>query len=194
MEALAKKLGVGRRTLSYHVRDREELVTLMAMDVYASLIEQTRFPEGATWQEMLRIQAKSLYFCLTKMGPLAAYVKFPGDVTPGVLGVAETTLEALADAGFDESESLLVLVLLVRFAASTAVERQLADSLGSHPQLVQLVQLLADSPQDELPALRAAIAASVPQEPDADIDFGLDVLMAGLEARLAAKRRGERRR
>jgi hypothetical protein len=165
------------------------LVSLLAMDVYRSLVEQVELLEGATWQEMLRTHARSLYLCLVQMGPLGAYVQFPGgEVTPGGLYIAEATLRALTDAGFDKTESLRTFATVVRFAASMAEDRQLTDMQGGgHPQLSQVLELLAGMPEDELPTMRAAINGSL-AAPDADIDFGVDLIVEGVEARLAKRK------
>ena len=189
MEAVAKQLGVGRRTLSYHVRDRKELVSLMAMDVYWSLVERVQLPENASWQEMLRIHAKSLYHCLVQMGPLGAYVQFPGsEVTPGGLGIAEATLRALTEAGFDEAEALRSFATVIRYAASMAAERQLTEKKGGrHRQLTQVLELLSDLPNDEFPTMRAAIRKSSPQRDEAVVDFGVELILEGIEARLTKR-------
>jgi AcrR family transcriptional regulator len=189
MEAVANRLGVGRRAIGYHVRDREELVSLLAMDVYRSLVERVELPENATWQEVLRIHAKSLYLCLVQMGPLGAYVQFPGgEVTTGGLDIAETTLRGLTVAGFNETESLQIFATVVRYAASMAAERQLTEKQGGdHPQLTQVTELLSALPEDQLSTMRAAIKGSPPAH-DAGVDFGVDLIIDGVEARLAKRK------
>ena len=54
-------------------------------------------------------------------GTAGAYVQFSGgEATPGGLDIAEATLRALTEAGFDETESLRTFATVVHYAESMA--------------------------------------------------------------------------
>ena len=69
-----------------------------------------------------------------------------------------------------------------------AAEHQLTEWRdGDHPQFTQVMDLLSGLPEDELPTMRPAINGSLPAH-DAGIDFGVDLIIDGVEARLAKQK------
>jgi hypothetical protein len=77
---------------------------------------------------------------------------------------------------------------VVHYAVSMVEDRQLTEMQGgNHPQLTQVLELLSSLPEDELPTMRAAINGSLAAD-DADIDFGVDLIVDGVKARLAKRK------
>src|SRR4028119_973213 len=64
-----------------------------------------------------------------------------------------------------------------------------SGSLGEPDEQREMLEMLDARPQEELPAMRRTLEALAGEEPGADFEFGLEVILGGLEA--ATGQRGE---
>jgi TetR/AcrR family tetracycline transcriptional repressor len=188
MQAVAGLLGVDPKALNYHVKNREQLMGLLANDVFGSAVEQLELPIDADWREVVRVYAFGMRDSLVKMGTLAAYITFVSGSELEALRPTETLLQSLLRAGFEIEEAGLTLTFIAEFVFSAARDQVLAQRGGLHPQVTELEGLLANQPGDELPALRQVLAATPKGTGNQSMDFDLRVLIAGLEQLLAERR------
>jgi len=168
MQAVAAELGVDRKSLNYHVSDRDGLLELVAADIPAAQVQP--LPVAGDWERTLRSFAVSMHEALVGLGTLLEYVRVPiapGEQTP-VPG--EQLLAALIEAGFTAREAGRAVLMMSQFVYSAARDAILtAAGGGTHPQV-------------------AALLADIPITGDrAQLDFDLDVLVAGLRALRAAR-------
>jgi hypothetical protein len=100
-----------------------------------------------------------------------------------VLAPADDLLRALLAGGFDRvtaGRALEVVNNLVFIGARNAI---LIRRFGEHPSSPEVRRVLADAPADQLTALRETFGDGY--HPDEQPEFGIDLVIAGLERLLA---------
>ena len=178
LRRIGSELGADPTAIYRHFRDKDELVIELADRAFASIPE----PDPALpWQERLRRLLRGALELYRTNPDFAIALSHQPDDTPGLERIAETTLQALADAGLDPRERAVVYQLLTNYA------------VGSGLYISQLA--LDDWGPETIPAVRRTYAALPPERfprcvesaphlfPDLDdvYDRGVDVLIAAIE-------------
>lgn len=183
MQAVAERLGVNRKALNYHVRDREGLLELLLVDTLSSELGKSEIVLHGDWREVLRSFAVAIRESLVRTGEF--YDSLHMSAAIGLLTMAwvERVAEAMIDAGFDEQTAGHAVGFVAELTYVSARDAVLVARYGEHPQVPELRPLLEHVPKEELPILRRWLA-----QPRAGSDeqfaFDLDILIAGLERRL----------
>jgi AcrR family transcriptional regulator len=188
MRRLADKLGVKAASLYWHVRNKEELLGLLA-DAIAAGVREPR--PGMSWREQLETLAWENRRVLLAHRDAARILAGTPPAGANRLRLAEITLRALLKAGLDHRDATYAAILLTDYATGfVAEEAMLANAAQS--QGVSMDELLAGIraqfkalPAEEYPSM--VTLADDLTDPDADprFRFGLEVLLDGLERRLA---------
>ncbi|NKY42862.1 TetR/AcrR family transcriptional regulator C-terminal domain-containing protein [Nocardia cerradoensis] len=183
MQAVADALGVHRKSLNYHVSDRQGLLELVAFDAFDTRFGRVDLPERADWRELLRLFGHAVVDALVQVGALIAYVRFDGKAGLSALRLVERTMAALVRAGLDTSEAGRTLKLVAAMAYSAAREALDAGGGPIDPQAAAVRRTLGNEPG--FPLLRAVAAA---RETDGRVgeqfEFDLALIIEGLERRL----------
>ncbi len=192
MQAVADELGVDRKALNYHVSSRENLLRLVAEDVFESTFSDT-FDEHfkltddpADWRGAIRSWAYAVRDSLVATGVLTNFYRIGSD-NPAVFEPVETVLERLQAAGFDETTSGRALISVTHLAMSVGRDLVMENRLGEHPQAAVVEQPLSKTQDtDALKAFRGLASARLNDASDShtQFEFELDVFIAGLELRL----------
>ncbi|WP_199865054.1 TetR/AcrR family transcriptional regulator [Frankia sp. EI5c] len=178
IQAVADRLGVDRKAVSYHVSSREELLELVTAQTLAAELEHLALPED-DWREAVRVYARGVRQVLLHEASLSLLItRLPG---VGVLVPADALVARLFDAGFDETSAGIALNLITRVVFTNAKDLLLAKRYRRHPTLSEVRSVLAGLPPDQLPHLRRILTNGV-QEP---FEVELEFLVAGLEHLLA---------
>jgi AcrR family transcriptional regulator len=176
MSRLATALGCGLIALYSYVPSRAALFDAVA-EAAVSVVKLAAEP-GQDWTDQLRAQATAWRRAAGEHPRCALIAAARPPVSAGTLRPAEAALAALRDAGFAGRDAVaitralrayLVGSLLVEVGPWPGFDSGLE---GHRPRL-----RAADFPV--ITALRADLAAA---DPDADFEFGLDLLMRGLAA------------
>jgi TetR/AcrR family transcriptional regulator, tetracycline repressor protein len=183
LRRLATELGVSAPTLYWHVRDKRELLELMAQALVARADPTTSPAPGQPWWAWLAERARRQFRALSSHRD-AALVVAGNHPTQASLAEVEEALGSLVTVGFPPAEALGVVLSIGNYVIGCAVERQTEDAAPSadpdrHPRLQA----------QALPNLRAAIADSAGPGPwagDAGFEYGLGLLLDGVRARHAA--------
>lgn len=197
MAEVARALDVAPGALYHHVRDREELLELVA----AQVLEETAFDdwtpaEDASWQEYVRAYALAFRAALLANPGALRYVRLTTAATVGRLEQIDRLVGVLRLAGFslhDVSHTVQLVNLLV---CGEAWERAVAAREGDPPQFAEFDRAMADHP--ELANLGPLADPAARPDADSQFTFALDCLIAGLTARLptgpdvSARRRAAR--
>lgn len=172
MRSVAAELEVKAPALYWHVRSKEDLSLLLFDHLIADLDYGA---PGGNWRADLRRMAHALRRRLVETRDITRL--FPDDYGSGprALRPLEVSLGVLRQAGLSGPEALhaygVALSFIVGWARFEVVRRaqppQRANALPATPP----------------PNLAWALAGG-PVDPEAGFDFGLDVLITGLERRL----------
>ena len=196
MRRLAQELGVEAMSLYHHVRDKEDLLD----GICAAVMRDFRFPdEDRPWIEVARDGAREWRRVLRDHpNVIALWADRQRPMTElESLMPMEFALRVIQRAGIDEREGVLIFNVLggfimgvvmmevgAMFSAGTtrakAVDR---DALHSKLPDEAFVQFL---PEDQVPCIVAALPHLAACDPDEQFEFGLDLLLAGIESRVAA--------
>jgi TetR/AcrR family transcriptional regulator, tetracycline repressor protein len=186
MQAVADVLGVDRKALSYHVTDLNGLRELVALDVFESALSRVDLPAGADWREVIRRYASATRDAVVTVGALSMYIRLPGAGGVRTLSPVERVLQSLVDAGFGVDDAGRILALLTEVAYSTGRDMVQATDSRIHPDVPDVARTLLTAPDTDFPVLRSLVAVRQSAgSDDGQLEFDLDVIIAGLERRMA---------
>jgi TetR/AcrR family transcriptional regulator, tetracycline repressor protein len=188
---LAKELGVTPMALYWHFRNKGELLDGMAARIFEEV--DLSVDASATWQEQLRALLGSMLGVLRAHPSTAILLSTRTASSEGSLRATEVALDILRRGGFSPTEATQI----ARHALSTVtnlvsgepgvVAREESGNLIDARRRARL--FLESLPSERYPRLvEAATPLSEGVDPDAYFAFGLDLLLAGIEAMAVRKR------
>lgn len=179
--------------LYWHVRNKDELLDGVA----ARLLEEVdlSMDASAEWQEQLRAVLGSMIGVLRAHPSAAILLSTRTASTEGGLHATEVLLDILARGGFSPAEAtqiarhaLSTITNLVRGEPGVVAGEESGKQMDARSRARRF---LASLPPERYPRLvEAAAPLSESVDPDAYFAFGLDLLLAGIEAMAARKRSG----
>ena len=184
LRRLATDLGVSAPTLYWHVRNKRELLDLMAEALVARAGRTTSPAPGQPWWEWLAERARLQFRALVSHRD-AALVVAGNRPTEATLPGIEEVLASLVVVGFPAAEALRIVLSIGHYVIGCAVERQAEEARSA--DAVRDTRLLEQA--EALPTLRAAIGTldePGPPAGDAGFEYGLGLLIDGARARHAA--------
>jgi TetR/AcrR family transcriptional regulator, tetracycline repressor protein len=188
---LAKELGVTPMALYWHFRSKDELLDGIAASIFEEI--DLSVDASATWQEQLRALVGSMLGVLRAHPSTAILLSTRTASSEGSLRATEVALDILRRGGFSPTEATQI----ARHALSTVVNlvswepgvvaREESEELIDARRRARL--FLESLPPERYPRLvEAAVPLSEGVDPDAYFAFGLDLLLAGIEAMAVRKR------
>ncbi len=193
MRALANELEVSPMALYNHVRDKDELVDLM-IDLMLAEVD-TSAAEG-DWLDRLRAVVRSYHQALAAHHQLArAYGNRVG-IGPHGLLVIERALGLLLEGGFSPAEASDAFFALFDYTVGVELRGRVVPPLSEGATREEAGCDLP-LPTERIPAITAVSPyMDVGVRRPGRFDYGLDLLLAGLQAKLAVAgdpppRRGE---
>jgi AcrR family transcriptional regulator len=175
LRRLAERLGIRAPTLYWHVRNKRELLDLLAGAILEQALAGWREPQpGQPWWEWLAARARVMRTALLAHRDSALVVsgnRPTGSSLPGI----ERQLGALAGAGFPPADGLLALLTLNAYVLGDVLDLQ-AEGGRAAPS-----ERDADLVVGSFPLLRAATGAL--SSPEDRFEHGLGILIDGLRAR-----------
>lgn len=179
MQGIAAHLGVTTPALYSHVRGRDEVVELVNRELLRHM--QAFSSDADDWRGWLTDFAREVSDTLaSSAGTLL--VELEGPASSIRVGIGERGNQLLIDAGLTPRESGQVLWLVFR-TAITARPGRVADL----DRFVDRTGSLFAGGGDDLPATRAVHAAFVAEPVETTLPFDLELILDGIEARLAAR-------
>ncbi|HEV2872315.1 MAG TPA: TetR/AcrR family transcriptional regulator C-terminal domain-containing protein [Actinomycetota bacterium] len=184
LRRLATELGVSAPTLDWHVRNKRELLDLMAEALITRAGRATSPAPGQPWWEWLAEQARLQWRALTSHRDAALVVAGNRPTDTALPGI-EQVMASLVAVGFPPAEALRTILSIGNYVIGCAVERQAEAARDPDPERdARLLQQAGD-----LPHLRAALAGldgPGPSADDAGFEYGLALLISGVRAHHAA--------
>lgn len=191
LRRLATELGISAPTLYWHVKDKRELLDLMA-DTMVRLAREKMppFPEGLPWDEKIAEGMRRQYesIILYRDGARVVAGNRPTDAS---LPQIESFLKLWVEAGFPPAEALAHILTFGDFVIGSALEYQAevdrrrthpADDVASLWKKMEAYPTLYAASKARGAGHEAAVKAG--QRPSS-FERGLRLLMAGLRARHA---------
>jgi TetR/AcrR family tetracycline transcriptional repressor len=182
LRRLAKELGISAPTLYWHVKDKRELLDLMAEHMIAEhRAGQPPLPDNLTWWEKATEMCRRQYFALIAHRD-GAQVVAGNRPTEGTLPLVDRWLGMWIDAGFPPEEALALILSVGNYIVGSALEYQAeADRAKVRKDIAAISQL----DKERYPNLKKAIACrgTKRRDPHALFEYGLNLLIAGIRAR-----------
>lgn len=180
MSEVARALDVGPAALYNHVRDREELLALVA----ARIMEETEYDDfepgpDATWQDWVVAFATAVRAAVLEHPHLLQYVRVTSAPTSLRLDRIEHLAAVMEEAGFTSADVQHCVQLIYTLVLGEAWQRSLAVD-GEDPQFAEFGRGVRGR-RGDLPHLEEMIAAL--PDPEEQFRFALDALLTGLSAR-----------
>jgi len=190
MRRLAQRLGVKAASLYWHVRNKEELLGLLADEICAGVREPD---PDLPWREKLKTLVRENRRVLLLHRDAARILAGTVPAGPNRLQLVETMLGALLEAGFSRRDAVRAAFLLTDYATHFVAEEtsfanvRTAQGSSEEEELARVRRHFESLPEDEYPL--AVSLAGYLTDPDAGgrFEFGLEALLDGLEKKLASR-------
>ena len=177
MRRLAQELGAGAASLYWHVGDKEELLSLLLDRIVGE--NEVPEPDPENWQERLVEMARASRRLFSHHRDSARLSMGRIPMGPNSLPVMERTLAVLAASGLPPRVVALAADLLALYVGAFAFEESIARDGGDAEQFADYLRSL---PPEQFPVLTSLADELVADGADARFDFGVEVLLRGLEA------------
>lgn len=189
MRALAAKLGIKAASLYWHVRNKQELLILLADEICAPI----RKPDASlSWQEQLEFLGNEYRNSLLLHRDAARVLVSSNDMPSGSnrLRLTEMLLSTLLDIGFDKQDAVYAGFLMNDYVTMFVLgEQQYGNTSddSSEESSIDFQDWINSLPQNEYPGIRSL--ADYLQKPDSDerFRFGMEILKSGLASYLTRK-------
>ncbi|MDP9073033.1 MAG: TetR/AcrR family transcriptional regulator [Actinomycetota bacterium] len=188
MRRVASDLQVTPMSLYNHVADKAELVDLM-VDLILGDVVAAPLEEHGDWTEQIRAIARLTHQTWRGHPGLARVYTSGVTIGPNGLTNIERLLRILRTAGFSDQDAADAFFLLYRYMVASLlmgrtvpVRSQDRAKRSDGTSQDRIDKYFSALPSDRIPHT-AAVAGRLSGD---DFEFGLDVIMTGLRARLAA--------
>jgi len=190
MRRVADEIGVSASSLYGHVDNKEELVQL----VLEQIMTEIQFPPpSGNWQDMLRMWARQTRAVFRRHPGVAGLTLGRVPFGPAMLAGAERMLAVLRGAGIPDQVAAYAGDLGSLYVAAFAYEEDVAPVAEPGEFAAQAGRWLKSLPADEFPHTVALADQLVAGTSDDRFEWGLDVLVRGLESYLTTPPSAEAR-
>jgi AcrR family transcriptional regulator len=177
MRRLGSELGVDPTAVYRHFRDKAELLIAMADRLLIETLEG--FAPSGSWRTDLKelaIRARRTYLAHPRLAFLVAAADAP---LPSESRISELALGTLRSAGLPDADAVLAFQAIEGYTAGTSSLDAASGPDGGDAWR----RAFAALPKEEFPNL-SSTAALMYREDEAAFEFGLDLMLDALEARL----------
>ena len=186
MRTVAASLGTGAASLYAHVASKEQLLELVIERVIGE-IRLPGEPDPARWRDQVKEMAREMRAVFASHGDLAraSFARVP--LGENALRGSEWMIGALRAGGIADQVVALACDLLPLYVMAIAYEEGLYLSQNASPEefdafFAQMGDYFSSLPVSRFPGI-VSLAGPLTASDDVDrFEFGLDVLLAGLEA------------
>jgi AcrR family transcriptional regulator len=181
MRRLADELGVGTMTLYGYFRSKAELLdALMDASVTTSHVE---LPDDAPWRERITTLTHTMRAWLERH-PGLVQIRMQQTMTrPRQVRVTEQVVRALLDAGLDKAEAARAFRVLFTYVFGSVAFSPTASADTARAEVRAAMAALPPADYPLLSSMTDEAAAAVAG--DEQFDYGLELILDGIEARAA---------
>ena len=191
MRRLAERLGVKAASLYWHVRNKEELLGLLADEICAGVREPD---PDLPWREKVETLVRENRRVLLLHRDAARILAGTVPAGPNRLRLAETMLGTLLRAGFSRRDAVRAAFLLTDYATHFVAEETrpagvgAANDTGKQEKRVEVRRSFEILPEDEYPNIVALAGYLTDLDANGRFEYELETLLDGLERKLASRR------
>ncbi|GAA2241147.1 TetR/AcrR family transcriptional regulator C-terminal domain-containing protein [Kitasatospora cystarginea] len=199
MRSLGKRLGSAATAIYWHIKTKDDLVRLAGDAIW----DEVELPDLATtdWRTAATAMATGMHAMLTRHPWLGQAFGSHLHYGPGKARHDDHSLAVYEKAGFTAADAdraaatvfIYVLGSALAPAAQVSLTRRLGKNGGDVEQLLTDTMTRATEIAMRFPRLRERLdttaATDYSAAPDSSFEFGLQAILDGFEARLAAGRR-----
>lgn len=196
LRRLATELGISAPTLYWHVRDKRELLDLMADEMIREhRTKQPPLREGLEWYELIAEGARRQYEAILSYRD-GARVVAGNRPTESALPMIERYMRLWVSAGFPPDEAMSTILAMGDFIAGSALEHQAELERRRTQDPDRRAELWKNL--DAYPTMQAAVKGRAAQrgQMPSSFEHGLGLFIAGLRQRqaelVAEKEKAER--
>jgi AcrR family transcriptional regulator len=175
MRKLAQELDAGAASLYWHVADKEELLSLLLDRIVGE--SKVPYPDPEHWQDQVRAMARAARALMKSRRDAAQLSMGRIPTGPNSLPVMERTLAVLAAAALPPRVISYAADLFALYVGAFAYE----ESLGTTDP-AQFAAYLRSLPPEDFPVITGLADDLTAGDADERFEFGVEVLIAGLEA------------
>lgn len=180
MRRLAGELGVDPMAIYHHLPNKKAVLSGMVEEVFSGMRAPAAVSGG--WKERVRGWARSFRGVVLAHPNLVSHmVVNPEVAAAATLESTEELYAAFEEAGMSPTVVARAVDLVVDYINGFALAES-SGALGGEDEWGETLALLDTRPEDELPAMRRTLRAVPAEERRSDFEFGLDAILAGLEA------------
>ena len=191
MRRLAERLGVQAASLYRHVRNKDDLLALLADEISGEI---PLTPATGTWQERLTAGAYSVRRGLHAHRDAARVVAVTAPFGPRRLRHIEAILALLREAGFSPKDAARAAYHCNNFVTEFVADETRflglkGGSRAARKMLDDARRYLGGLPRDEFPTIVALADDLLDSDQEGLFRFGLEAWLLGLEAQLRRSRK-----
>ncbi len=188
MRRLAGELGVDPMAIYHHLPNKRALLFAMIEEVFSEM-RVPELEESAGWRERVRAWSRAFRDVARAHPKLVPHLaSYPEAAAEATLESTEELYAAFEAAGMTPRQIVGAVGVVVDYLIGYAFA-EASGALGEPDEQQEMLEMLDARPQGELPAMRRTLEALRGEDLGTDFEFGLEVMLAGLEA--TAGRRGE---
>jgi AcrR family transcriptional regulator len=198
MRRVAEELGTGAASLYWHVRNKDELFQLIFDRVTREVVLPE--PDPAHWKQQLKALGYQMRDILGKYRDVArlSFGRIPSGPQTALL--AEWLFTLLQPVGVPDEAIAMVADFAGLYVGAYCYEESLGfpsptgEDLPPETWLQMMRNYIVSLPRDRFPRTIAAVDLLLAFNPEERFEFGLDLLIAGLENYATKSRRRQTRR
>jgi TetR/AcrR family tetracycline transcriptional repressor len=193
VRSLAQELGVGTMTIYWYVQNKEEILDLVSDRLLADVVLP---PLDSDWRVTARDMAAAVRRAMVAHARALPVMVGRGSFGPNGLRMIDHAIAVFRKAGFSDQESADGYFAFSNYITGFSLMQTANVSVPGKTEMdrrayfAMVGQYVMSLPPDQYPNLHATAARILTASIDERFDFGLECLIAGLEARLKAREAG----
>lgn len=181
MRRLAKELGVDPMAIYHHLPNKRALLSTLIEEVFSEM-QVMESEETGGWRERVRAWARAFRDVAGAHPKLVPHLaSYPEAASKATLESTEELYAAFEAAGMSPKQIVGAVGVVVDYLNGFALA-EASGALGNPDEQREMLELLDARTPGELPAIRRTFGALASEDVVTDFEFGLEVVLAGLQA------------
>jgi TetR/AcrR family transcriptional regulator, tetracycline repressor protein len=187
MRRLGKALDVDPMAIYHHMTNKQAIISGLIQRVFGEIEAALVTPESATWQARVRVWALTYWEVSRRHHQLVIHLVRNADAAEEhVMRVNEVLYAALLSSAMSPKDVIRAADMIVDYIHGVLLSEYTASSTPPNWRETFTNRVSLSAP-DELRSIRTVFESLSPEEMALDVEFGLDVIIKGLEHLVHAK-------